>query len=387
MKQKIFPYLIALSAFLVSGSAAFYSVYGIGKMFAGASLQVMIMAGSLEFAKIVIASLLHQYWGSINKLLRIYFMISVLILIGITSAGIYGFLSSAYQETAFKLENSKQEIELIEGDKKILQSEIENITRQINDKNKRIGSLSEIRTKQQGTQDNLINANKSTRSITSQIAGVESNIKTLDSELKVLNDSLSSKNRQIASKDVEIMKINSNKDIAQEIGPIKYIAGITGKSLSTVVNWYIIALMLVFDPLAIALVIAANFAFSKNSEPSKNKEEVNEEDKSEKNVSDLEISSADNKEKAINHEISDSNEFLDQSESTEYHIQGDLIENSNMENIILDPDEMDKSHVISSPEIKEDLTVVTSTRNGKFLGYKQDKIIAPKQAVDPTKLR
>ena len=76
MRQKFFPYLIALSAFLVSGSAAFYSVYGIGKMFAGASFQVMIMAGSLEFAKIIIASLLHQYWEHINRLLRIYFMLS-----------------------------------------------------------------------------------------------------------------------------------------------------------------------------------------------------------------------------------------------------------------------------------------------------------------------
>ena len=156
----------------------------------------------------------------------------------------------------------RQIIELIEGDKKMLSTEIESINKQIEDKTKRISSLSEIRTKQQGAQDNLINTNKSTKSINTQIAGVESNIKSIDTELRILNDSLSSKNRQIATKDMEIMKINSNKDIAQEIGPIKYISEITGKSLSTVVNWYIIALMLVFDPLAIALVIAANFAFS-----------------------------------------------------------------------------------------------------------------------------
>ena len=104
MKKKLFPWLIALSALSVSGSAAFYSVSGLGKMFAGASLQVMVLAGSLEFAKLVTASLLYQYWSSINKGLKIYLSIATLILILITSAGIYGFLSSAYQETAFKVE-------------------------------------------------------------------------------------------------------------------------------------------------------------------------------------------------------------------------------------------------------------------------------------------
>ena len=105
MRDKIFPWVIALSALSVSGSAAFYSVYGLSKMFAGASLQVMIMAGSLEFAKLVIASLLHQYWSSINKILRAYLLIATLVLIAITSGGIYGFLSSAYSETSLKMEN------------------------------------------------------------------------------------------------------------------------------------------------------------------------------------------------------------------------------------------------------------------------------------------
>ena len=117
MRDKIFPWVIALSALSVSGSAAFYSVYGLSKMFAGASLQVMIMAGSLEFAKLVIASLLHQYWSSINKILRAYLLIATLVLIAITSGGIYGFLSSAYSETSLKMENIDKQVELIEAKK------------------------------------------------------------------------------------------------------------------------------------------------------------------------------------------------------------------------------------------------------------------------------
>ena len=104
MKKRLFPFTIGLAALLVSGSAAFYSVFGLSKLFAGASTQVLIMAGSLEFAKLVCASLLYQYWGTINKWLRAYLSIAVFVLMVITSGGIYGFLSGAYQETATKSE-------------------------------------------------------------------------------------------------------------------------------------------------------------------------------------------------------------------------------------------------------------------------------------------
>ena len=76
MKERIFPFVIALSALSVSASAAFYSVFGLSKLFAGASTEVIIMAGALEVAKLVIASLLYQYWDTINKILRTYFVVT-----------------------------------------------------------------------------------------------------------------------------------------------------------------------------------------------------------------------------------------------------------------------------------------------------------------------
>ena len=117
LKNKIFPLLIAFSALSVSASAAFYSVSGLSKLFAGASLEVIIMASSLEVAKLVIASLLYQYWDSINKILRTYLAIAAGVLILITSAGIYGFLSAAYQETANKEGIVTQQIEALETKK------------------------------------------------------------------------------------------------------------------------------------------------------------------------------------------------------------------------------------------------------------------------------
>jgi hypothetical protein len=275
MKKKLLPWIIALSALSVSGSAAFYSVSGLGKMFAGASTQVMVLAGSLELAKLVTASLLYEYWKQLNRFLKTYLSIATLILILITSAGIYGFLSSAYQETAFKVQNQDKNIEILDKDVSVIQTEIKNYESQITQKNSRLIQLTSMRTNLQTTQDVLIEKSKSTSAIRKQISEVDSEIKRMDSEISIMNDSISSKNTKIGGIERNKLDIASNSDLAKEVGPLKYIADLTGKTLDQVVNWYIIVLMLVFDPLAIALVIAANFAF----EMSKGKEEKIKEEK------------------------------------------------------------------------------------------------------------
>jgi archaellum component FlaC len=266
MKKKLLPWIIALSALSVSGSAAFYSVSGLGKMFAGASLQVMILAGSLEFAKLVSASLLYEYWKSINKALKYYLLIATLILIIITSAGIYGFLSSAYQETAFKVQNQDKNIEILDKNITILKTEISSYEKQVEQKNTRLGQITGIRANLQGTQDQLIAQSKSTTSVRQQIKDIDSEIKRIDSEVSVYNDSISSKNSRIFEIESKKLEAGSDQELAKEVGPLKYIAGLTGYTLDQVVNWYILILMLVFDPLAVALVLAANFAFKKSKE-------------------------------------------------------------------------------------------------------------------------
>jgi hypothetical protein len=114
MKKRLFPFIIALSALSVSASAAFYSVFGLSKLFAGASMQVIIMAGALEVAKLVVASLLYQYWDTINKILRAYFVIACFLLMVITSGGIYGYLSGAYQEKSTQSEFMDKQVAVIE---------------------------------------------------------------------------------------------------------------------------------------------------------------------------------------------------------------------------------------------------------------------------------
>ena len=112
--KKTLPWIILLSALSVSASAAFYSVYGLSKLFSSASTEVIIMASSLEISKLVIATLLHEYWNTLSKLLRFYLTLAVFVLVMITSAGIYGFLSSAYQETASADSITTRKVELID---------------------------------------------------------------------------------------------------------------------------------------------------------------------------------------------------------------------------------------------------------------------------------
>ena len=112
MEKRLLPFLIAFSALSVSASAAFYSVFGLSHLFAGASTEVIIMAGALEFAKLVCASLLYQYWNIINKWLRAYLISAVFILMVITSGGIYGFLSGAFAETNTQSQFLDKQIEI-----------------------------------------------------------------------------------------------------------------------------------------------------------------------------------------------------------------------------------------------------------------------------------
>ena len=141
LQERIFPFAIALSALSVSASAAFYSVTGLSKLFAGASTEVFIMAGSLEISKLVIASLLYQYWNSINKFLKIYLSIACFILILITSAGIYGFLSAAYQETATLAGSVDSQIALIETKRDNIEEQLAVYNEEKNSINTAVASL------------------------------------------------------------------------------------------------------------------------------------------------------------------------------------------------------------------------------------------------------
>jgi hypothetical protein len=255
LKNKIFPLLIAFSALSVSASAAFYSVSGLSKLFAGASLEVIIMASSLEIAKLVIASLLYQYWDTINKALRVYLTIAAGVLILITSAGIYGFLSAAYQETANKENIVTQQIIALETKKALYEETRDNLLADRKSNNELRGTLSKGST----TQYTDKNGNLVVRTNNSAIRNIESTAKEnerLAAKLDVVNDS-------IFALETQILETRVNSEAASELGPLKYLSELTGVEMNRIINWLLLIIIFVFDPLAIALVIAANFAFAK----------------------------------------------------------------------------------------------------------------------------
>ena len=270
IKERIFPFLIALSALSVSASAAFYSVSGLSKLFAGASLEVIIMASSLEVAKLVIASLLYQYWDKLNNTLKVYLTIACTVLILITSMGIYGFLSSAYQETANKDGAVTQQVTALETKKGLYEQNRDNILKEKQSLAELKGTLSKGST----TQYTDKKGNLVVRSNNATIRNIESANRSdekLSTKLDVVNDS-------IFSLENKILEIKTNGDAASELGPLKYLSELTGVEMNRIINWLLLVIIFVFDPLAIALVIAANFAFSQLRKTPKHNE-LTEEDK------------------------------------------------------------------------------------------------------------
>jgi len=261
--SRLFPLLIATAALAVSGSAAFYSVYGLSKLFAGASTQVIIMAGSLEFAKLVVASLLYQYWDTINKALRIYLSMACIILMLITSGGIYGFLSGAYQSTATKSELLDKSLAILdqkqdrfEEQKEDLKLEKQGLTKSISEL--RIALSNPIQIQYIDKESGLLittTSSSARRALQNELVSATTNRNDINIKIEVVMDS-------ITSTDVALLEKEIDNEDQRELGPLKYLATTTGYPMNQVVNWFLLLIIFVFDPLAIALVIASNMAFA-----------------------------------------------------------------------------------------------------------------------------
>lgn len=257
----ILPSVIALSALSVSVSAAFYSVTGLSKLFAGASTEVIIMAGSLEASKLVLATLLHQYWDHLGKLLRTYLTSAVVVLILITSMGIYGFLSAAYQETANKSSIVDTRIAFLEQKRDFYQDDVTRYDTELERISTNIATLSQARSRDIQVRD------------TSSATGFRNTISTTELRLAQQRIESEEENRRLVQADrseaadslqkyqVLILEANVDNDIAAELGPLKYLSGLTGISMDRIINILLLIIIFVFDPLAVSMVIAANYAF------------------------------------------------------------------------------------------------------------------------------
>ena len=231
-------YLVALSAILIAGSAAYFSITGLGILFSGAAVAVMVMAGSLEFAKLVSATYLKQRWDEIKGFNKWYLSSAVGILMLITSAGIFGYLSNAFQQQNIKLDQVAREIQ-------VWQNKIEYANQQITTLQSQSKDLT-------STQNTLITKGNVNNRLLRSVDNRDRQSTAISKKINSLQDSVVSYNGHI--NDVK----NANIDIEKEVGGFRFVAEAFGMTLNGVVKLFIFLIVIVFDPLAIALVIALN---------------------------------------------------------------------------------------------------------------------------------
>jgi len=227
-RSKYFHIWLGISALLIAGSAAFFSVFGLSKLFAGAALSVIIMAGSLELGKLVTAAFLYRYWDLVNWFQRVYLGIAVIVLVGITSAGIFGYLSNAYQGATIEFEKQsttllykEDRLDQLQEDKVFLQKELE-------------VAISEL-------PENYITAKRKLREeYQPQISEINKGMLDLKGEIGELKTAL--------------------VETGVDVGPAIYLARTFNTDIDTVVKFFIFILIFVFDPLAVMLVVAFNQA-------------------------------------------------------------------------------------------------------------------------------
>ncbi len=227
-RSKNFHIYLGIAALLIAGSAGFFSVFGLSKLFAGAALSVIIMAGSLEFGKLVTAAFLYRYWDKINLFQKTYLMTAVITLVLITSAGIFGYLSNAYQGATVTFEKQSNQLiayedrlEQLQEDKSFLKEELEV---QVND-----------------LPDNYITAKRKLR-------------EEYNPRIQQVNDEILDVKGKIG--DLKVGLVETGVDV----GPAIYLARTFDTDVDSVVKFFIFILIFVFDPLAVMLVVAFNQA-------------------------------------------------------------------------------------------------------------------------------
>jgi hypothetical protein len=252
--------LLGLSALFVAFNAAFFSVSGLSKLFAGASLSVIVMASSLELAKLITAGYLYNYWERINKSFRLYLSGAVLILILITSLGIYGFLTSAFQDTFNQFSIKEKQLAFLQQKEKFWGDDVIRYDEELKRISNNISTLSNAKSQSIQVRDTSVVGGVRTTISTSElrisqkrISVEEENRKGVQAKREVAADSLQ-------TIQLKILDVESSEGVSSELGPLEYLSGLLDRPMDVIINWFILIIIFVFDPLAVALVIAFNNA-------------------------------------------------------------------------------------------------------------------------------
>lgn len=270
-----FKQLIVFTSLLIAGCAAYFSVYGIGMLFSGAMIASIIMAASLELGKLVTTSWLFRYWDKANIILRTYMIIAVFVLMGITSIGIFGFLTAAFQKSSIETEISANKVVTLESQKKEELAKIESTKKTID----RLYSL-------RNSQENRLNETLTNVLIARnpiQLQNIQNQINDqisdINKQLEAENLKLKSFNDKSSFIDDNILKVKIENSQKKDIITFKFVADQFNTTIQNVVKWFILILITVFDPLAVVLLLAYNITTNKNEYEIYNEPPLKPEDK------------------------------------------------------------------------------------------------------------
>lgn len=264
MMSKIFNLknLIWFCAIGLAVFSGYYSVFGISKLFSGGSWSILGMAAMLELSKLVVVTFLHDHFKTLRLLFKTYLLSAAVVLMAITSIGVYGYLTNSYQETAKVVYKAQGEITLLDQKKQLFIEQKGQIDKLIEEKNGRLKSLDNIRVSQQNAYTQQLTEKKGTGNLSRSMSSVDKTTESLNTELSQLTQKSFALSDSIAKIDATKLTV-SNETFSSELGPLLYLSRITGIPMDNVVNWFILILVIVFDPLAVSLVIAANHLSSK----------------------------------------------------------------------------------------------------------------------------
>ena len=299
----MFKYLILLNALVLSGVAAYYSILGLMTIFAAAAIPVAIMGTSLEIGKLVTATFLHNHWKSINFFLKTYLTAAVVVLMVITSLGIFGLLSKAnidanltVQQAYQRIEQIDRQVNKLEEEQRLSEEAYRNASKQnLDQSNDEIDLLtSQMRQAQNSLKllETAVQLNdvrkiqtivgvkvdgrygpNTEKSVAAFKLNEENKINDLNGRIRLLNDRLQDQKIVIelvdntdAVRTLTKERFVIEKEVSEleaEVGPIKYISELVynsseGNTMEEAVRWMIIVIVLVFDPLAISLLLAFN---------------------------------------------------------------------------------------------------------------------------------
>jgi len=260
LKNLIWFCAIGLAVF-----SGYYSVFGISKLFSGGSWSIIGMAAMLELSKLVVVSFLHDHFKTLRLLFKGYLLSAAVVLMAITSIGVYGYLTNSYQETAKTIYKAQNEMVLLDQKKKLFEEQKIQIDKAIEDKNNRLKSLDQIRVSQQNAYTQQLTQKRGTSGLSKNMSSIDKSSEGLNNDISLLTQKSFALADSIAKIDQTKLTV-TNESFSSELGPLLYLSRITGIPMDNVVNWFILILVIVFDPLAVSLVIAANHLSSKEKQ-------------------------------------------------------------------------------------------------------------------------